>query len=157
MSKKDLANNLTVTQIIDPANITTDATTNSNGVDTALTTGSVMLVVNTGESGDTLSSTVKWDYKLEDSSDNATFTAVTDNDRVTYGAVNTSTGVFATVDAASEDDAAYKIGYVGPERYVRVAILRTGTHTNGTPHGAIGITSPIHKPDSGGNDGSPTG
>lgn len=156
MSKKDLANNLTVTQILDPATITSAATTNSNGVDTALTTGSVMLVVNTGESGDTLSSTVKWDYILEDSADNATFAAVTDTDFVTYGTVDSS-GIFATVDAAAEDDAAYKIGYVGPKRYVRVSISRTGTHTNGTPHGAIGITSPIHKPDSGGNDGSPTG
>mgnify|MGYP003138812253 FL=1 len=154
MSKKDLANNLTVTQIFDPTNITT--TSNSNGVDTALTTGSAMIVVNCGQSADTLSSTVKWDYILQDSADNATFAAVTNSDFVTYGTVDSS-GIFATVDAASEDDAAYKIGYVGPKRYVRVAITKTGTHSSGTPHGAIGITSPIHKPDSGGNDGSPTG
>ena len=154
MSKKDLANNLTVTQLLDPANLT--ATANSNGLDLQFDNGA-MIIVNCGESGDTLSSTVKWDYILQDSSDNSTFTAVTDNNRVTYGAVNTSTGVFATVDAASEDDAAYKIGYVGPERYVRVAVTKTGTHTNGTPHGVVGISNPIHKPDSGGNDGSPTG
>ena len=154
MSKKDLANNLTVTQLLDPANLT--ATANSNGLDLQFDNGA-MIIVNCGESGDTLSSTVKWDYILQDSSDNSTFTAVTDNNRVTYGTVNTSTGVFATVDAASEDDAAYKIGYVGPERYVRVAVSRTGTHTNGTIHGVVGISSPIHKPDSGGSDGSPTG
>ena len=154
MSKKDLANNLTVTQIFDPTNITT--TSNSNGVDTALTTGSAMIIVNCGESGDTLSSTVKWDYILQDSSDNSSFSAVTNSDFVTYGTVDSS-GIFATVDAAAEDDAAYPIGYIGPNRYVRVAVTKTGTHTNGTPHGVVGLTSPIHKPASGGNDGSPTG
>tara|TARA_R100000329_G_C7606607_1_gene215202 strand:- start:160 stop:621 length:462 start_codon:yes stop_codon:yes gene_type:complete len=153
MSKKDLANNLTVTQLLDPATLT--ATANSNGLDTQFDNGA-MIIVNVGESGDTLSSTVKWDYILQDSSDNSTFSAVTDTKRVTYGTVDSS-GIFATVDAAAEDDAAYKIGYIGPERYVRVAVTKTGTHTNGTPHGVVGLTSPIHKPDSGGNDGSPTG
>ena len=156
MSRKDLANNLTVTQLLDPDNITTAATTNSSGLDLQFDNGA-MLVVNVGASGDTLSSTVKWTYILEDSPDNATFTAVTDSKRVTYGTVDSSTGAFATVDDAAEDDAAYKIGYVGPERYVRVAVSRTGTHTNGTIHGVVGISSPIHKPDSGGSDGSPTG
>jgi len=156
MSKKDLANNLSVTQILDPATITSAASTNSNGIDTALTTGSAVITVNCGESGDTLSGTVKWDYILQDSADNSTFAAVTDTNSVSFGTVDSS-GIFATVDAASEDDAAYTIGYIGAKRYVRVSIARTGTHSNGTPHGAIGITSPIHKPVSGGNDGSPTG
>lgn len=154
MAKIDLANNMSVTQLLDPA--TLSATANSNGLDTQFDNGA-MIVVNVGESGDTLSATVKWDYILQDSSDNSTFTAVTDSTRVTYGAVNSSTGVFATVDAASEDDAAYTIGYVGPERYVRVAVTKTGTHSNGTPHGVVGLTAPIHKPASGGSDGSPTG
>tara|TARA_Y100000593_G_scaffold94776_1_gene195931 strand:- start:3571 stop:4032 length:462 start_codon:yes stop_codon:yes gene_type:complete len=153
MSKIDLANNMSVTQLLDPATLT--ATANSNGLDTQFDNGA-MIVVNVGESGDTLSSTVKWDYILQDSSDNSTFAAVTDTTRVTYGTVDSS-GIFATVDAAAEDDAAYTIGYVGPERYVRVAVTKTGTHTNGTPHGVVGLTAPIHKPASGGNDGSPTG
>ena len=67
MSKKDLANNLTVTQLLDPATLT--ATANSNGLDTQFDNGA-MIIVNVGESGDTLSSTVKWDYILQDSSDN---------------------------------------------------------------------------------------
>ena len=154
MISKDLGNNLTVTQILDPANLT--ATANSNGVDTALTLGSALVIVNCGESADTLSSTVKWDYILQDSADNSSFSAVTNSDFVTHGTVDGS-GIFATVDAASEDDAAYSVCYVGPKRYVRVAVTKTGTHSSGTPHGVVGITSPIHKPASGGNDGSPTG
>ena len=53
-----MANNIAVTQILDPA--TTTATVNTNGVDTAGTNGAMINVL-IGESGDTLSSTVKWD------------------------------------------------------------------------------------------------
>lgn len=154
MPMKDLANNLSVLQLVDPATITSD--TNSSSADLQFDSG-VMLVVNVGESGDTLSGSVKFDYILEDSSDDSTFTAVTTASHVTYGSVNSSTGVFATVDAAAEDDAAYVIGYVGPNRYVRVKIDATGTHSNGTPHSVSALVSPIHKPAASSNDGSPTG
>tara|TARA_R100001510_G_C7484184_1_gene94857 strand:+ start:84 stop:545 length:462 start_codon:yes stop_codon:yes gene_type:complete len=153
MAMKDLANNLTVLQLVDPATITSD--TNSTSVDTQFDNG-VMLIVNVGESGDTLSGSVKFDYVLEDSSDDSTFAAVTDTKFVTYGTVDSS-GIFATIDAAAEDDAVHKIGYVGPNRYVRVKIDATGSHSNGTPHSVSGVVDPIHKPSSGGNDGSPTG
>ena len=58
--------------------------------------------------------------------------------------------------AAAEDDASYAIGYNGAKRYVRVACTKTGTHTNGTPIGAVGITMPIHRPVSGSDNGSAT-
>lgn len=153
MAMKDLANNLSVLQLVDPVVVTAD--TNSTSVDTQFDNGA-MLIVNVGESGDTLSGSVKFDYILEDSTDDSTFSAVTSATSVTYGSVDGS-GIFATVDAAAEDDAAYVIGYVGPNRYVRVKIDATGSHSNGTPHSVSGVVSPIHKPAASSNDGSPTG
>ena len=124
MAMKDLANNLAVTQLVDPA--TTTATVNSASIDTQFDNGA-MIIVNVGESGDTLSGSVYWTLILQDSTDDSTFSAVTSATSVTYGSVNSSTGVFATIDAAAEDDSVHVIGYVGPSRYVRVAITKTGT------------------------------
>ena len=153
MPRKDMANNIAVTQILDPA--TTTATVNTNGVDTAGTNGA-MITVLIGESGDTLSSTVKWDLILQDSDDNSTFSAVTSNTSTSFANVDSS-GIYATIDAASEDDASYPIGYTGPKRYFRVACTKTGTHSNGTPIGANGLTMPIHMPASGSDNGTSTG
>lgn len=153
MSMIDLANNIAVTQLVDP--VTATATTNSASIDLQFDNGA-MVIVNIGESGDTLSGSVYWTLILQDSSDDSTWAAVTDTDYVTWGTVDGS-GVFATIDAAAEDDSVHKIGYIGPNRYVRVAVTATGTHTNGTPIAVSGCTAPIHLPASGGNDGSPTG
>ena len=57
MAMKDLANNLAVTQLVDPA--TTTATVNSASIDTQFDNGA-MIIVNVGESGDTLSGSVYW-------------------------------------------------------------------------------------------------
>ena len=148
-----MANNIAVTQVLDPA--TSTATVNTSGVDTAGTNGAMINVL-VGESGDTLSSSVKWDLILQDSSDNSSFSAVTDNKFVSFASVDSS-GIYATIDAASEDDASYPIGYHGPNRYFRVASTKTGTHSNGTPLGATGLTMPIHMPASGSDDGTATG
>ena len=153
MASKDLANNLAMTQVLDPATLT--ATTNTSGLDTANTNGAMFNVL-VGESGDTLSSSVKWDLILQDSDDNSTFSAVTDNKFVTFADVDSS-GIYATIDAAAEDDASYPIGYVGPKRYARIACTKTGTHSNGTPIGVVGITMPTHRPASGSDNGSSTG
>jgi len=153
MASKDLANNLTMTQVLDPA--VTTATANTTGLDLAGTYGAMINVL-IGESGDTLSGSVKWDLILQDSSDNSSWSAVTDNKYVSFADVDSS-GIYATIDAAAEDDANYPIGYHGPNRYVRVAVTKTGTHTNGTPIGATGITMPIHRPASGSDNGSATG
>jgi len=152
MANKDLANNLLMTQVLDPA--TTSATVNTAGLDMKGATGGMINVL-IGESGDTLSSSVKWDLILQDSDDDSSYSAVTSNTDVSFADVD-SNGIFATIDAAAEDDASYAIGYNGAKRYVRVACTKTGTHTNGTPIGAVGITMPIHRPVSGSDNGSAT-
>ena len=152
MANKDLANNLLMTQVLDPA--TTSATVNTAGLDMKGATGGMINVL-IGESGDTLSSSVKWDLILQDSDDDSSYSAVTSNTDVSFADVDSS-GIFATIDAAAEDDASYAIGYNGAKRYVRVACTKTGTHSNGTPIGAVGITMPIHRPVSGSDNGSAT-
>lgn len=131
---KDLFSNLAVTQLIDPATITSD--TNGSSVDMQ-GYNSLMMVANIGESGDTLSGSVKIEMELEESDDDATFTDVADANMVGEVA-GTNDGTFAVVDDAAEDDARYICGYKGTKRYVRPVINVTGTHTNGTP---IGVTA----------------
>ena len=152
MANKDLANNLLMTQVLDPA--TTSATVNTAGLDMKGASGGMINVL-IGESGDSLSSSVKWDLILQDSDDDSSYSAVTSNTDVSFADVDSS-GIFATIDAAAEDDASYAIGYNGAKRYVRVACTKTGTHSNGTPIGAVGITMPIHRPVSGSDNGSAT-
>ena len=93
---------------------------------------SVMFVINSGIEGDTLSGSVKFDFILEESTDDSTFTAVTSSTSVTEGSVDGS-GIFLTLDANGETPQTSQIGYIGSSRYVRVKIDATGTHSNGTP------------------------
>ena len=81
---------------------------------------------------------------------------MTSSSRVSYAAVDSS-GIYATVDAAAEDDAVYPIGYTGPERYVRIVCTKTGTHSNGTPIGILALTNNIHKPSGSSDNGTSTG
>jgi len=153
MANKDLANNLLMTQVLDPATLT--ATANTTGLDLKSASGAMINVL-IGESGDTLSASVKWDLILQHSDDNSAWSAVTSNTDVSFADVDSS-GIYATIDAAAEDDASYPIGYNGAKRYVRVAVTKTGTHTNGTPIGAVGITMPINRPVRGSDNGTSTG
>lgn len=126
---KDLANNISVAQSIAPAVVTSD--TNGTGVDLQFFE-SATVIVDTGVEGDTLSSSVKFDFILEDSDDNSSWSAVTSQLHVTDGTVDSS-GIFLTLDANAETPQVTSIGYVGGKRYLRVTADATGTHTNGTP------------------------
>jgi hypothetical protein len=106
-----------------------------------------MAIVNVGAPGITFSGTDKVDIILEDSSDNSTFTAVTNNNFVTGGTVDSSTGIWQTIDANGDCNAVYGIGYVGPQRYYRVVLDFSGTHGTGTVFGVVGAQSnPLHAP-----------
>ena len=95
---KDLANNISIIQSIAPVVGTSD--TNGTGVDLQFFE-SATAVVDTGVEGDTLSTSVKIDFKLEDSDDNSSFSAVTSSLHVTDGSVD-SNGIFLTLDANAE-------------------------------------------------------
>jgi len=141
---RDLANNISVAQSLAPAVRTADA--NGTGIDLQ-GFESATIVVDTGVEGDTLSSSVKIDFKLEDSDDNSTFAAVTSATSVTDGTVDSS-GIFLTLDDNAETPQVTSIGYVGGKRYVRVVADFTGTHSNGSPIAASVIKGhPRHSTD----------
>lgn len=140
---KDLHNNIKVVQALDPATVTADA--NGSGIDRQGFCA-VEHIVSVGESGDTLSGSVYIELVIQESSDNSTWADVTAAADVLVGAdgisaAPDSSGVFATVDAAAEDDRHFRIGYRGSERYSRVQVDVTGTHTNGTPIAVLAVLS----------------
>lgn len=99
-----------------------------------------------GISGDTLSGSVKYEIKLEESDTDVdgNFVAITDASRVVVGLTPARTtapaagGIIATVDDAAEDPAHFRIGVFPSKRYVRLWFDTTGTHTNGFPACVIG-------------------
>jgi len=85
-----------------------------------------------------------WAFALQHSdASNASFTAVESADVVLPdGGTLGASGLFATVDAAAEDDAVYRIGYVGGKRYIRV--VATAANTPGsTPIGVHIVGEPL--------------
>lgn len=130
---RDISNRTVAVATQVPAVVTADA--NGTGIDLQ-GFNSAMVVVNTGAEGDTLSSSVKFDFILEESDDDSTYTAVTSSTSVTEGSVDSS-GIFLTLDANGETPQCSQIGYIGGKRYIRCKIDATGTHSNGTPIGVV--------------------
>jgi len=130
----DLKNNIELVECLNA--IVKAADTNAAGVDT-LGGNSAMAMVNVGAPGVTFSSTVKVELILQDSADNTTFAAVTNNAHVTGGTVG-GTGIWQVIDADGDCNAVYGIGYVGPKRYFRVVLDFTGSHSTGTIFGVTG-------------------
>lgn len=64
---------------------------------------------------------------LEESDDNSTFTAVASDDII---------GSAPVIDGATDDDQAYKFGYSGGKRYIRVITTVSGA-TTGAIYGAL--------------------
>lgn len=94
-----------------------------------------------------------WTFHVEESdSESASFTAVTDSELILIDSSaspvttpDSSTGVFLTIDAASEDDAVYSVAYVGSKRYIRV--VATAADTPGaTEIVAVVLARPLLKP-----------
>lgn len=132
---KDLHNGYAASHVLSAAVRNADA--NSAGLDLQGCEAAEILV-NVGASADTLSATNTISLELEESDDNSTFTDVAEADLL--GAVSgTTTGQFALIDSASEDEATYRVGYIGTKRYVRVVVNFSGTHTTGTPIGALAV------------------
>lgn len=90
-----------------------------------------------------------WTLKLQESdSVGSGYSNVADDDVLsTYGNNDgsVSSGVFATIDAADEDDAIYSCGYIGTSRYIRV--VATAANTPGaTPISVVIQKGALQKP-----------
>lgn len=130
---RDLVNNLKASVSLLSATRTADA--NGTGVDLQ-GYDSAMALVNVGASGDTLSASVKAELEMQHSDDNSSFSACANAD-ISAPVTGTNLGTFAVIDASGEDSSVYKCGYKGNKRYIRVVYNITGTHTVGTPVGAV--------------------
>lgn len=128
---RDLVDNIGVSQILNPVNATT--TRISNSVDRQ-GYNSLLMVVNVGQSLDTLSGSIYWTIKPQHSDDNSSFSDCATDD--VQGGVASY-----VVNSSSLDRAAYKFGYKGSKRYVRITAVNTGTHTNGTTYAATALRS----------------
>lgn len=118
---RDLLNNSTVTQSIAPQAVTT--LVNGTGVDIAGYSG----VVARFQVGAYSSGTAK--LILEDSDDNSTYAVVTTADVFAASgdtAITVSaSGIVVTVDAATEDNMNYSVGYKGGKKYLRASAIAT--------------------------------
>lgn len=108
------------------------ATTNFTGVnnDNAL---SVTHIVNVGQSADTLSGSLYWTFKVQESDDDNDYTDAADADVIARNGNTEQAGNEVVIDAPAEDEVALSFGYIGNKLYSRVVATATGTHTNGTP------------------------
>jgi hypothetical protein len=100
---------------------------------------SLFFVINVGANGGTLNGSNKLDVKLQhgDVSDLSDATVVTDIG-MSGGFTIDSNGIFATIDAAGEAGAVYKVSYTGIKRYVRLVADITGTIS--LPVGAVALS-----------------
>ena len=134
---KDLSNN--IAPAVSLINAVKTAAGNGTGVDLQGYESATVLV-EVGAEGDTLSSSVYFEVSLEHSDDDSTYTDVAQAD-IIDGTIS-SGGIFLKLDgtANGNPDTAgeiYRVGYGGGKRYVRVVLAKTGTHSNGTPLGAM--------------------
>jgi|TARA_B100001063_G_C16525338_1_gene433697 hypothetical protein len=138
---QDLSNNINPAVSIISAVRT--AAANGTGVDLQGYEKATVLV-DVGAEGDTLSSSVYFEVSLEESDDNSTFTDVAQAG-IVDGTIAAG-GIFLKLDgtAGGNPDTAggvFRVEYVGNSRYIRVVLAKTGTHSNGTPIGAMVVRS----------------
>lgn len=150
MATRDMHSHVKAVQHISAADYTATETP-TNGVDTQgfdsaeflISIGAVTNIANSPQPS--------WTFKLQESdSQSSGFSDVTDSSVVLTGSAaspvtspDSSSGVFLTVDAASEDDAVYRVGYVGAKRYVRV-VATAANSPGSTP---ISVVAELGHPD----------
>lgn len=121
MASQDLVSEITPAIALASASIASSTTTNGNSVDMQ-GAESLAFVFFSGAYTDGT-----YTPQIEESSDNSTWSAVADADLI-------GTEASAAITAANE---VFDIGYVGNERYVRLAVVSTSVTTGAT----IGATA----------------
>lgn len=140
MATVDMFNNIFAARAISPVSTATGASGPTSGVDTA-GFESVNFIMAYGVVG----ATAEWTHSLQDSDDGVTFTSVANTSTIVNvlgaqaGATGTQTG-----PTGSGDHSVWRMGYVGPKRYVKVKMANGNVSTSlisavcelGTPHSA---------------------
>ena len=145
---RDLSNN--INPAVSLAAAVRTAAANGTGVDLQGYESATVLV-DVGAEGDTLSGSVYFEVSLEESDDNSTFTDCAQV-AIIDGTI-ASGGIFLKLDGTDNGNpdstgGIFRVGYVGGKRYIRVVLAKTGTHSNGTPIGAMVVRGhAIHSSD----------
>ncbi|MDO8838515.1 MAG: hypothetical protein Q7V31_06260 [Parvibaculum sp.] len=137
---RDIHNNIATVQTLDPAVTTISrygAPVDRRGF------AAVEHIVCIGTTGETLSPALSIACAIEVSENGGDWQPVTAAHEV-LGGTPDENGVFATIDDVAGDQRDYRIGYVGPARYSRVAVVLTGTHEEGTPIAALALLAHAH-------------
>jgi len=134
---KDLSNN--INPAVSIINAVKTAAGNGTGVDLQGYESATVLV-DVGAEGDTLSGSVYFEISLEHSDDDSTYSDCAQAD-IIDGTIAAG-GIFLKLDGTTggNPDSAggiFRVGYIGGKRYVRVVLAKSGTHSNGTPIGAM--------------------
>lgn len=98
---------------------------------------SIEFVMGAGVGGITFTGVNKIDVVVEDSADGSAWAACEDAD--VLGATVAAGGIVKTFEAAHAAAAAYRFGYKGDKRYVRVRLDFSGTHGTGTPFSVLAL------------------
>ena len=114
-------------QAVDPAVYT--ATETSAAIDLQ-GFNEVALLANVGASGDTLSGSLYWEFAVQESDDDVSYTAVVDAD-LENSVTGTTTGTFAVLNDPAEAGQRYITAYKGSKRYIKVVATGTGTIVSG--------------------------
>lgn len=132
---KDLYNNIAVQQALAPVVATTTQTSATIDLQGFNSAG---VVFSLGQSGDTLSGSVYWTLKLQESDNDSSYTDVAAADLLN-GAAS------VTIDAPAEDETSISFGYIGSKRYLQAVATKTGTHSNGTPLAVLALKGDAHR------------
>lgn len=125
---KDLHSKLLIATAIGPAVLTADAP--SAALD-LLGYNAAEIVLAIGAGGINFTNANKIEFIVSHSDDGATFTPVTANDIL--GAASVTDGIVKALTAAHANPAAYRFGYKGSRRFLRVVADFSGAHATGTP------------------------
>ncbi len=134
---RDLHNNIDVIEALETIVVNNDTEGTGSSINLQGYTAAEIAVA-VGQSGDVLSGSVFLELKLQHSDDGSAWSAVSDPNFM-LGAVPDANGRFSLIDDPAEDGVTVAVGYIGPKKFIRVFVDTTGTHTNGTPIGAVAI------------------
>lgn len=100
------------------------------------------ILILVGIGGITFDGTNKVEFKLTHSDDNSAYAAVEQKD--VLGVTVASGGIVKSLIAAHAAAAAYRVGYVGNKRYLKVLADFAGTHGSGTPIAVVVLKGEGH-------------
>ncbi|MFB0875463.1 MULTISPECIES: hypothetical protein [unclassified Sphingobium] len=126
---KDIHSDISVAVAIENATLSADNTPLAIDL---LGYNAAEIILAIGVGGITFSGTNKIEFKLTHSDDNTTYTAVELKDMLGVTSVDTG-GIIKALTSAHAAAAAYRFGYKGGKRYLKLLADFSGTHGTGTP------------------------